>query len=439
MKPRFLVIDDEPELSELLCLLITDEITEAEVVTAQNGNQAIEILKSSDPFDVVICDYHMNPGNGGEVYRYLKNANNTTPFLLVSGGFLSDYPEFKDFEKENKGNLYLPKPFDENILLTHLRDIISNAEIPERLESSSLSAYIKVSLDLLDSHITYCPNAYIRLGEEKLVLAIRAGAEAKDQVDHFKLKGHDTVFIKREDFRHFVKDVFEHVETNEVRKYQQIWEEGFIISQDLAKNLGVDRIVKEIVDEAIEESLQAFDKHDMVAEQFKSLMETKPFIISHSILCCYLGAMIYKHLNWSTSQILQSHIRASFLHDLFATKEDLKFEMNSLPAQKANFYDHCSQAAQVVEELWPSDQTGVSIVSNHHELPRGEGGPKRTRSDNLPAPSAVFNLCHLLACETLRLRSISKETISLILNEHPEFNEGVYAKKYKVAQTIWGN
>lgn len=438
MKARFLVVDDEVELLDLIQILIIDMIENCEVVTCTSSQDAVAKLKKDKNFQAILCDYYINQGSGAEIYQFVCKSKLTIPIILISGGFLADYPEFEGFETKCPGNLFLPKPFDEGILLSHLKDIISNESAPAKLQSAAGREYIKFSIKHLLSHPNLCPDAYIKLGKDKLVLAVRKGEVALAQLEHFKLKGHNYLYIKRSDFSVYFQAVFSK-SVKDQESYLKIWDESFTITQDLVKHLGLDPLLKEVVDQVIEECLKDIHREKKISDTFKKLAKERPFIISHSILCCYLSSQIYQKISWATPNILRAHIRCALLHDLYATPQDLSSEAEVLTGENEQFYHHISQATALVAKLWPDDHTCEQIVRNHHELPLGRGGPKHLHSDAVSGPCAVFNLGHLIACELLRRRMLSKEDLVRILAEHTEFESGAYLAPYQVACEIWKN
>src|SRR3990172_12218524 len=69
-----LIVDDTPDIRELLSLQV--EIMGLEAVTAANGRQALELMRSR-PFDMVLLDIMMPEVNG---YKVLEEVN-TQPDL----------------------------------------------------------------------------------------------------------------------------------------------------------------------------------------------------------------------------------------------------------------------------------------------------------------------------------------------------------------------
>lgn len=111
--PSVLVVDDEPQIADLLCLVLEDEGFYA--IRAYDGAQAWEVLAASpDPPDLVISDVRMPQMNGVQLVRRLKEVHNGTcpPVILMSAaGEVGPAP----------GVRFLAKPFD----LDRMLDLVS--------------------------------------------------------------------------------------------------------------------------------------------------------------------------------------------------------------------------------------------------------------------------------------------------------------------------
>jgi two-component system, cell cycle sensor histidine kinase and response regulator CckA len=66
---RILIIDDEQVLLSTLSHLLS---ASHEVVTAEGGSQALEVLERDDAFDLILCDLMMAEVNGAQVYERLR-------------------------------------------------------------------------------------------------------------------------------------------------------------------------------------------------------------------------------------------------------------------------------------------------------------------------------------------------------------------------------
>ncbi len=81
MNKTILIIDDEPEIVELLTEFVKQ--LGHSVLSASNGLQGLEIATSQNP-DLVISDINMPKMNGLEMLEKLKASGNTTPVILFT-------------------------------------------------------------------------------------------------------------------------------------------------------------------------------------------------------------------------------------------------------------------------------------------------------------------------------------------------------------------
>jgi CheY-like chemotaxis protein len=119
---KILLVDDEEMIidvgTEMLKSLHYD------VLTAKNGQEAVEIYREKGgDIDVVILDLVM-PGMGGrEIYEQMKTINPSIKVLLSSGCSVDS----RDPEAMDLGwNGYLQKPFDLSELSQKVREILDN-------------------------------------------------------------------------------------------------------------------------------------------------------------------------------------------------------------------------------------------------------------------------------------------------------------------------
>ena len=121
---KLLVIDDSQEiLSALSKYLIKKKY---EVVTAEDGLEALKLLKSSeDGFDLVVTDLVMPYVSGVGVISILKKEFPGTPVVAITGW--GEHPEALAIEAD--ADLVLEKPFDMVELERSILDLLSKRTI----------------------------------------------------------------------------------------------------------------------------------------------------------------------------------------------------------------------------------------------------------------------------------------------------------------------
>jgi DNA-binding NtrC family response regulator len=78
-----LIIDDEPDILELMC----EEFRYVgyNTISASSGNQAVSILSSDKKINLVVSDFKMPDGNGMVVLNHVSSMNPKPFFFFVSG------------------------------------------------------------------------------------------------------------------------------------------------------------------------------------------------------------------------------------------------------------------------------------------------------------------------------------------------------------------
>lgn len=118
-KPKVLIVDDEKDQVELLCLQIEDEYLP---IPAYTGKEAIKLVKAELP-DLILLDLMLPECDGYEICSVLKNDPNCRfiPIIIVSGFF----------EKPNKvkatqcgADDFIHKPIDRFELKTRIKSLI---------------------------------------------------------------------------------------------------------------------------------------------------------------------------------------------------------------------------------------------------------------------------------------------------------------------------
>jgi DNA-binding NtrC family response regulator len=105
-KTRLLVVDDAIHVVKAIRDLL--EFKGFEVETAQNGNEAIALLRNGGSFDLLITDVRMPEMGGLEVLRWVEKYSPRLPIIIMTG-----YPTVDDGMKFVQAGVvdYITKPF----------------------------------------------------------------------------------------------------------------------------------------------------------------------------------------------------------------------------------------------------------------------------------------------------------------------------------------
>ncbi|MDI6729680.1 MAG: sigma-54 dependent transcriptional regulator, partial [Thermodesulfovibrionales bacterium] len=123
MKPKILIVDDEPDICKALEFLLKRE--GYSVTSANSGEDAIEKLKA-ESFDVVITDLKMGKVDGITVLEKAKEINHDMPVIMMTA-FASIESAVEAMKKGASD--YIVKPFlNEEIKLT-IKKVIEQKKI----------------------------------------------------------------------------------------------------------------------------------------------------------------------------------------------------------------------------------------------------------------------------------------------------------------------
>lgn len=114
---RILMVDDDP----LIAMSSVDMLEDLghEVVEANSGMQALELLTSERPFDLLVTDFSMPGMNGAELSRRARELIPGLPILIATG--YAELPEGTDLEISRLG-----KPYTQDQLATEISKVIAS-------------------------------------------------------------------------------------------------------------------------------------------------------------------------------------------------------------------------------------------------------------------------------------------------------------------------
>jgi two-component system OmpR family response regulator len=137
---RLLVVDDEPNIVELLSASL--RYAGFEVATARNGNEALTVARDFRP-DLVVLDVMMPGLDGFGVVRRLRSTGDRLPVLFLTA---RDATEDKITGLTLGGDDYVTKPFSLEEVLARIRAILRRNGVASSAESARL-VFADVELD----------------------------------------------------------------------------------------------------------------------------------------------------------------------------------------------------------------------------------------------------------------------------------------------------
>jgi len=379
---KVLVVEDEEEIRELIVFAIESR-TKAEIVESFSGNDAIRKLAKSSDFqvDLIISDYKMPDGNGGEIYKYLLENNLNIPFVLCSSDSPRSFPEFAG--KEIFGNIIKPE-IDSGIKL-----ILSKLKIES---SSEVLKYIPAGQSLFKNLKDFPVDVYVKLSKDKYVKVFKRN-DRFEEVNFLRYKKRGVRYL-----------------------YISMDQSGVLINaiqkelKDIISSTGITTAKKvNTVFEIAHATVRAYGFSDEVMELAKeSILQTVRFIKREIGIACAIA----NKLNFKSESTEYKLTFAAFMHDITINHEELiKIQtLDELEEKKNlfarvdidNFKKHPIEASNLLINMRNIPPDIDRIVIEHHELPDGSGFPKKITHTRISLLTAIFIISHLLADEIYR-------------------------------------
>ncbi len=128
-KQKILVVDDERDVLAYLEMLLQDQ--GYETVTAENGNEALEIMRAEKP-DLVTLDISMPEASGTRFYREVRTDPELAiiPILIVTAvtGYAGDPYGYEKFISRSESvpppDGFFPKPIDREKFIEKVEEVL---------------------------------------------------------------------------------------------------------------------------------------------------------------------------------------------------------------------------------------------------------------------------------------------------------------------------
>lgn len=123
MSKKVLIVDDEAHIRMLIEQTLEElEDEDVEFLTAENGEQALQIIQDEKP-ELVFLDVMMPKLNGMEVCRRVKKEFQLDSIFIVL--LTAKGQELDRLKGQEVGaDVYMTKPFDPEVILAKAREVL---------------------------------------------------------------------------------------------------------------------------------------------------------------------------------------------------------------------------------------------------------------------------------------------------------------------------
>ena len=147
-KRTIMVVDDEPHIVRFTAMNL--EVEGYNVVTAENGTQALETLDAGQPVDLVVLDVMMPEMDGFETLRRIRSDSSVPVIFVTVRGDEADRVAGLDLGADD----YITKPFSPRELASRIRALFRRADLsmieaaePPRLQEVVVDDWLTINFD----------------------------------------------------------------------------------------------------------------------------------------------------------------------------------------------------------------------------------------------------------------------------------------------------
>ena len=413
---RILVVDDEVEIADIICLFIGGQFS-ASFVSVSNGLEAIDLLsKNPTQFQLVISDFNMPECNGLELFKFIKSKFPYLPFLLVTSDLWIDHPEFHN--QLNVG--YVCKPFIDDTLIQETERLLKACSLPSHHEHK----YVGISIQTLASIRLITYPMFVRINEDKYVRYFNEGVElTRDEVIKLQKKGILELYVERSHFDHFIESFRHKVQKDMLfRGFQDKSTSALELStlvQEIvmgaAKTFGLTPEMQELAQKNIQlvkKFTENFDELDSILNWATLSQQEYSFI--HCILLCYLTTEVSSHIDMTEKYASKILALVSFFHDITLDNQQIKNERHYIKALSLNstinkndlkaVKIHPEASADLIKKWKLCSPELELVIRQHHEKPDGSGFPLQLHGAEINELAACFIVCEDLVQSFLELK-----------------------------------
>ena len=148
MKTRILLVDDDPNIRQLVNLYLEKE--GFEVSMADRGDAALEQFRAATP-DLMLLDVMLPGMDGWQVLREVRKTSNVPIIMLTAKDETFD----KVLGLELGADDYIAKPFDMKELVARIKAVIRRYQVPEAADGTKELVFPGLTVNISQYTVTY--------------------------------------------------------------------------------------------------------------------------------------------------------------------------------------------------------------------------------------------------------------------------------------------
>jgi len=429
MKFKVLIVDDEPEIHDIVAFAF-ESIVEVDFLFATSGNEAFKVLTSNRDVDLVVSDFNMTDGNGGQLYQKMLESGSEVPFALCSSVLLADVEVFKE-GKNILGQIVKPNIFE------GVEELINKLSESRSVNLVYTKIYSPVKLTMVKAFSSAPNDIYIKINSEKYIKIFKENASIQmEELKKYEDKKLKYFYIEKQEAKNFVNlmidsylELLKEVGEKDNEKILDIHD----VLIEVLSEYGLSEKVISLAKRSVELTIHMFSKNEKDVKIVKKIFgHKKEYLTQHSILLAYISCAIIEQLPWNTPENKDKLVMASFLHD--ATIKDVTLVEAEKSEKIYNFKEHPYEASELIRSFDDIPFDVDKIIIEHHEKPDGSGFPRGMMASQLSPLSSIFIFSHDVVDVLFNLHKNGKLLTKTAVMENLSmdyYTSGHFAKCYE--------
>lgn len=410
---KILIVDDETDVLEILEFVVQDNFpTDTVILTAHCGSAAKKILADDHSIDFCISDHNMPNGMGFDILRFIVEEKLKTKFVLCSTILSADKPHeypaeyvFSNVQKPDVG-----KGVEELFkLIQKGREGERQVRMPE--EFVPISVHVLALMEKTPSDI------YIRMSDDKFIKCINASEEfTLSDKEKYLVKSINELFVKKGDQKISINEII--LETTQKimeRKNIPLSDKMGIVHSQLVSLINFTGITPELAEASkknVQQTVVLLMKLPAINEFWRGMNLLGEYPSKVYTLHALLASVIIKKLHWNSEATMFKLTLASFLQDLSLDsiplmelcdyQEFLSRESTFTRSEIKRYTEHPHNVAKLVASFKEIPPDIDRILLEQHEMPDGNGFPRKLNANQLGPLSCVFIVTGIFARHILR-------------------------------------
>lgn len=415
-KLKFLYVEDDSNIAEIYILMIKDHFENIEVEWFADGILAKkELEKFPDKYNLIISDYKLQNGSGGELFQFVNGQMLGIPFIMLTGIDCSSEPELKGFFSSHVRNAILTKPVSIEEIEEKVKWCLeSQTDLFKIYDKAAKSCDEKIPINsdvFLRLNMVPCA-VYLKLNDGKFVKVINKNEIfEKSLIQKLILKGVVSFYVNRSELSSYSDTVVRSLamivkikksKTDQMQKSQLNNTAINVLTSNLLK-CGFSEALMKATDEVLQLQLDLIKSTDGLSEFVEKYQLLRKAASDHTRIVNYILFDILKDLSWDSESTIHKMSLTALLHDVTLPDHFYKQVMNQEQIEKLSkedkriYYSHPEESAHLAKNFDSITGGMEQFILEHHELPDGKGFPRKLNFNHVHPLSAVLHLADYVA------------------------------------------